>query len=157
MIKTYNSVDGLPKVIEKLINEAVLEDFENWQSEYETSEEVDVDKEIIFQNYEIRYNYTRTSYYDEDEDEYQINDDLKVVKIDEYLVEELLKDNNISFKASNRSESIYLNDGETRLSTHKRSSYGDNGIYEHDYQKEMIFSDSIELYNYVKKHLTDLK
>jgi len=157
MIKTYNNVDAFAKVIQKLINEEVLEDFETWQSEYEASEEVDVDKEIIFQNYLIRYNYTRTTFYDEDEEEYQVNDNLKVTRIDEYLVEELLKENNISFKASNRSESIYLNDGETRLSTHKRSSYGDNGIYDHEYQNELIFSDSIELYEYVKKNLHNLK
>lgn len=78
----------------------------------------------------------------------------KIKEIREYDIETLLKSKGISFKKSKASESIYLDEGDIRLSTHKRPAYELHGSYTtHNYKKEYIFEDEIEMYFWIKNNL----
>jgi len=88
----------------------------------------------------------------DDEDEYETQLELYIYDIENYGVEKLLKDNNIPYEKSHNSESIYLNDGTIRISTHKRPDYEHGGVYySHEYDLELIAKDEIEIYEIIEE------
>ena len=103
---------------------------------------------IIEGEYEITFIYDNDSdpYFEECE---SMLDYVNIIEVKTYDIEKLLKENNIEYEKSNRSESIYFkhDNKEYRFSTHKRPSYEHNGVWhEHDYDNEIICKNEKEMY-----------
>ena len=81
-------------------------------------------------------------------------DYVEIYDVKVFDIEKLLKDNNINYQKSNRSESVYFhfNGNEYRISTHKRPAYEDAGgvWHEWEYTKEYICENEKDMYETIE-------
>ncbi len=80
-------------------------------------------------------------------------DDVEIMGIEHYDIEELLQESGLEYETSNRSESIYIqkNGKEIRVSMHNRPPVIDGfAAYEHQYDEEHICRDLEEMHRTVK-------
>lgn len=153
------SFDDLPKFTKEHIEWHIYRAIENnYHTELiDNPEDVrEVYDTIIVDEYEVSFTYTEIDEYktyDNEDGTVEIEFDntdtfLTIDRVEVYDIEQLLKDNGIPYDKSDRSESIYLSEGEFRISTHKRPMV--DGLYEWNYIKEVILDNEVEMYNYLK-------
>ena len=146
MIRTVK-LDELKKYERRFIEQAINQDLSD--NAYECD---DYENEIIEGNKKVSFQYKSVTIYDEDGDPLDSEDELIINNIDEYDVEQLLKDNNIEYEKS--TISIYLKNGNYRISDHKRPNYEANGVYhEHKYDEDIVLENEIDIYEYIENEI----
>lgn len=153
-------LDDLPKTMQKLVEEAVYEyiEYNLEHFEYDGYETEKHFASVIVFNYIVSFEYTKEYVYDEEYEEYEIIENVEIGSIKEYDIDQLLKSLNVPYEQSKASESIYLNNGNTRLSTHKRPGYELHGSYEtHHYEEEIIFDNEVEMYLWIRDNYGERK
>lgn len=147
VLKTYS---GISYEINKNALEREIEEYINQLYGYEAGDLESFERLLVWE-YELSLIVNQLEKYNE-WDEFEVEIIVEVYDIEIYDIDNLLKTNNIPYEKSRYTESIYLNDGEIRISTHKRPSYEHSGVYyDHQYEKEYIVKTEKDMYELIKE------